>query len=148
MEVPDRFYRSGERKNSRLTKSCTLIKPPGMIKRLGSFSFTKKKTNQKKSPVRRGLSGCPVLLESGGRCGTRPPTADSVSHSAYSPASAMLGASPRGKSNPLRWSAPLRGLPKASRYAAGESLLFCPGMIPIVPWHALSTRYFYLAPQS
>ena len=47
------------------------MKPPGMIKRLRSFSFAKKKTNQKKSPLRRDPSGYPVLLESGGRCGTR-----------------------------------------------------------------------------
>ena len=47
------------------------MKPPGMIKRLCSFSFTKKKKNQKKSPMRRDPSGCPALLESGGRCGTR-----------------------------------------------------------------------------
>ena len=93
----------------KLTKPCALMNPPGIIKRLCSFSFTKKKTNPKKSPLRRDPSGCPVRLESGGRCGTRPPTADSDSHSAYSSVSAMLGAPPRGRSNPLRWSAPLSG---------------------------------------
>ena len=89
----------------KLTKPCALMNPPGIIKRLCSFSFTKKKTNPKKSPLRRDPSGCQVLLESGGRWGTRPPTADSDSHSAYSSVSAMLGAPPRGRSKPLRWSA-------------------------------------------
>jgi len=41
------------------------MKPPGMIKRLCSFSFTKKKTNQKKSLMRRGPSGFPVLQRIG-----------------------------------------------------------------------------------
>ena len=54
-------------------------------------------TAKKKSPLRRDPSGCPVLLESVGRCGTR---WRSNSHSAYSPASTMLGAAPR-KVKPL-----------------------------------------------
>ena len=38
---------------------------------LCSFSFTEKKTNQKKPPASRGPSGCPALLAAGGPCGTR-----------------------------------------------------------------------------
>ncbi len=38
---------------------------------LCSFSCADKKTNQKKPPVPRGPSGCPVLLAAGGPWGTR-----------------------------------------------------------------------------
>jgi hypothetical protein len=38
-----------------LTKPCVFIKPPGMIKRLCSFSFTKKKTTQRNRPCGAAL---------------------------------------------------------------------------------------------
>lgn len=97
-----------------------------MMALLCSFSFAKKKTNQKKSPLRRDPSGCPVLLESGGRCGTR---WRSDSHSAYSPASAMLGASPRGRLKPQGLSAPFEGI--------SANLI-------MVPFAKFSTQFFRL----
>ena len=120
------------------TKPFVLMKPPGMIK-LIMFIFFCEKENEPKEIARATR---PFGLPGASQIGRSLWNSLAFSHSAYPPASAMLGASQRGRSTPLRWSATLRGFSEASRYSGGESRLIFPSLVAgwIFPFRFIDSR--------